>query len=382
HGVSITGSPVEMTISAMVPDVGDALTLVNDIHVDGNAGVPGAGTCARVGSVTGVSAGSDGSVFFVDRNSGDGRLRLLSPQGELIDIAGGGSDQTDGIPALNADISIVGDVQFDEANNRVFFTGTFDGASRVLRVNLASTPPQLFVYGGQPGALPGDGDGGLATSAHFLAAGDLAVDPTNPTALYVVDAGHDRIRRIDGLTIDGVYGVDDGNCATDAIALNDCADCNIAFTPEGDAMYVFGRICGSSPGGNTPGIVRLDLDGSDDVTGITHIAGSSGGNFEWDGLSALNGRFSDSGGLVVGADDNLYFAETNNHRIGRLDLSTNVLSVVMGDGTAGSNGNHGAAGSARLNDPLRLEVRNGNDLVIADEGNHAVRMIWNLFDES
>ncbi|MGH1346708.1 MAG: hypothetical protein ACRBN8_34395 [Nannocystales bacterium] len=382
HGVSVSGSPVEMTISAAVPAVGDALTLVNDTHVDGNAGVPGAGTCARVGGVTGVSAGSDGSVFLVDRNSGDGRLRLLSPEGDLVDIAGGGSDETDGIPALNADISVVGDVQFDEANNRVFFTGTFDGASRVLRVNLASTPPQLFVYGGQPDALPGDGDGGLATSAHFLAAGDLAVDPTNPTALYVVDAGHDRIRRIDGLTIDGVYGINDGDCAADAIALSDCADCNIAFAPDGNAMYVFGRICGSDPGGATPGIVRLDLNGADEVTSITHIAGSTGGDFDWAGLTGPNARFSAAGGLVVGADDNLYFAETNSHQVGRLDLSTNVLSIVMGDGSAGSNGNHGPAVSARLNEPVRLEVRNGSDLLIADEGNHAVRMVWDLFDGS
>jgi len=382
HGVSITGSPVDMTISAMDPSVGDALTLVNDTHVDGNARVPGAGTCARVGSVTGVSTGSDGSVFLVDRNAGDGRLRLLSPEGELVDIAGGGSDQTDGIPALNADISVVGDVQFDEANNRVFFTGTFDGASRVLRVNLATTPPLLFVYGGQPSALPGDGDGGLATSAHFLAAGDLAVDPTNPTSLYVVDAGHDRIRRIDGLTIDSVYGIDNGDCAADVVAINDCADCNITFAPDGSAMYVFGRICGSGPDGTTPGIVRLNLSAADEVSSVTHIAGSTDGSFDWDGLTGLNARFSAPGGLVVGADDNLYFAETNSHRVGRLDLSTNVLSVVMGNGSAGSNGNYGAATNARLNEPLRLEVRNGSDLVIADEGNHAVRMIWNLFDGS
>ncbi len=380
HGVSIAGSPVEMTISAVAPAAGDAMTIVNDTHVDGNVGVPGAGTCARVGDVTGISTGSDGSVFLVDRNSGDGRLRLLSPEGELIDIAGGGSDETDGIPALNADISIVGDVQFDEANNRVFFTGTFDGASRVLRVNLASTPPQLFVYGGQPNPLPGDGDGGLATSAHFLAAGDLAVDPTNSTALYVVDAGHDRIRRIDGLTIDGVYGVDDGDCATDEIAISDCADCNIAFTPDGDSIYVFGRICGTAPDGTTPGIVRLDLSGSDEVIDITHIAGSTDGEFQWPGLLGPNARFSSAGGLVVGADDNLYFAETNSHRVGRLDPSTNVLSVVMGDGDEGSNGNYGPATGARLNDPLRLEVRNDSDLVIADEGNHAVRMIWGIFD--
>lgn len=382
HGVSITGSPVEMTITAAAPSPGDAMTLVNDTHVDGNAGVPGAGTCARVGGVTGVSAGSDGSVFLVDRNAGDGRLRLLSPEGELVDIAGGGFDDTDGIPALNADISVVGDVQFDEANNRVFFTGTFDGASRVLRVNLASTPPQLFVYGGQPDALPGDGDGGLATSAHFLAAGDLAVDPTNPDALYVVDSGHDRIRRIEGLTIEGVYGIDDGDCAEDVVAINDCADCNLAFAPDGSAMYVFGRICGSSPDGTTPGIVRLDLGVGDDVTAITHIAGDTDGSFDWNGVTGLNARFSAAGGLVVGADDNLYFVEPNSHRVGRIDLSTNVLSAVMGDGNPGSNGNHGSAVNARLNDPLRLDVRNGSDLVIADEGNHAVRMVWDIFDGS
>ncbi len=378
HGVSVSGSPVEMTIQAEAPEAATALTVVNYQHVDGNEGVPGAATCAQVGDVSGVSTGSDGSVYFVDRNSGDGRLRLVSPVGELVDLAGGGEDEVDGIPALNADLAAMGDVVYDEANDRVFFTGTFGGASRVLRVNLAATPPQLFVYAGQPTPLPGDGDGGLATLGHFLNAGDLALDPSNPAALYVVDAGHDRIRRVESLVIEDVYGVDDGNCMTDAVALNDCADCNIAFAPDGNAMYVFGRICGTSPGGTTPGIVRLNLSPADAVTGITHLAGSNDGDFEWDGLTGPNARFSGSGGVVVGTDGNLYFAETNSHRVGRLDLSTNVLTAVMGDGVEGSGGNHGPATNARLNDPMRLDVRNGTDLVIADEGNHAVRMVWGL----
>ncbi|MEM6296872.1 MAG: hypothetical protein AAGA54_36750 [Myxococcota bacterium] len=378
HGVSVSGSPVELTIQAQAPSAATALTIVNYQHVDGNEGVPGAATCAQVGDVSGVSTGSDGSVYFVDRNSGDGRVRLVDPVGAIVDIAGGGEDEVDGIPALNAELNAMGDVVFDEDNDRLFFTGTFGGASRVLRVNLAASPPQLFVYAGQPTPLPGDGDGGLATLGHFLNAGDLEIDPTNPDALYVVDAGHDRIRRIESLVVEDVYGVDDGDCTNDEVALNDCADCNIAFAPDGNAMYVFGRICGSDPGGTTSGIVRLNLSGADEVTGIIHLAGSSGGELDWNGLTGPNARFESSGGIVVGDDGNLYFAETNSHRVGRLDLSTNVLSAVMGDGTEGSGGNHGPATSARLNDPMRLDVRNGTDLVIADEGNHAVRMVWGL----
>lgn len=379
HGVSVTGSPVLMTVTAEAPSIGDAMTLVNDTHVDGNSGVPGGGACARVGTVSGVSAGSDGSVFFVDRHGGDGRLRWLSPDGELENIAGGGLDETDGIPALNADIGSISDVHYDEANDRVFFTGQFGDASRVLRVNLASVPPRLFVYGGQSEELPEDGDDGLATEAHFDGATDIVVDPSNPDALYVVDAGHDRIRRIENLIVEGVYGVEDGDCATDLVAINDCSSCNMAFDPDGSGIYVFGRICGSAPGGTTFGIVRLALDGSDNVASITHIAGNSSGTPGWsDGDAATSTRFSSSGGLVVGADGDLYFSESSSERVGRIDLATGTLTSVMGDGTEGSAGNHEPAVDARLNNPTRLALR-GSDLLIADEGNHAVRMIWSLF---
>lgn len=374
HGVQVAGSPVVISANAAAPADDDIITAVNVDHTSGNLGVPGAGTCARVGDVAGVSVTSDGGIYFADNDGGEGRIRLIDGDGHVVDVAGGGAASVDGVPALDADLANVRDVLFDEDNNRVFLTGTYGGASSVLRINLNSSPPGLFVFAGQATPLPGDGDDGLATAAHLTNATDIAFDPTNPDAVYVVDAGHQRIRRIESLVIEHVYGVDDGDCA-DTVALQNCTDCNLAFSPTGE-LYVFGSICGSGPGGNTPGIVRLTLDGSGDVIGIEHIAGASGGTLDWPGFNRLAARFDSAGGLLVGSDGDIYFVEQDGHRVGRIDMVTDNLAVVAGDGTQGASGDYGAAADARLNFPLRLDERASGELVIADFENAAVRLVW------
>ena len=377
HGAAINGSPVVISVDAAAPDSGEIFTAVNVDHTPGNAGVPGAGTCARVGDVAGVSVVSDGGIYFGDNTGGDGRVRLLDASGVVVDVAGGGAASVDGVPALDADLGNVRDVLYDEANNRLFLTGAYGGGSSVLRVNLASNPPGLFVFAGQPVALPSDGDNGLATVAHLSNATDIAFDPTNTDAMYVVDAGHGRIRRIESLVIEHVYGVDDTDCGDVVVGLANCSDCNLAFDDSGD-LYVFGRICGSDPGGSTPGIILLDLeDGA--VVGVTHYAGNSGGTFAWPGFGRLSARFESPGGLLFGSDGNLYFVEQDAHRVGRIDAVTGLLSVVAGTGTAGASGDYGLATSAQLDAPLRIDERPSGDLVIADFDNAAVRVVWDAF---
>jgi sugar lactone lactonase YvrE len=108
---------------------------------------------------------------------------------------------------------------------------------------------------------------------------------------------------------------------------------------------------------------------------ITTAAGSGIPGFAGDGGPAaqalLNGPFD------VGFDTagNLFFSDTFNHRIRRVDGSSGIVTTVAGSGARGYAGDGGPATAAALNEPYGIAVdRNGN-IYVADRHNHCVRQI-------
>ena len=93
---------------------------------------------------------------------------------------------------------------------------------------------------------------------------------------------------------------------------------------------------------------------------IDTVAGGAMAGFAGDGgppLSALlafqkpNDNPEPGGGLAIDAQDRLYIADTENHRIRRVDFAANVIETVAGNGTAGFSGDGGPATEAPLNYP-------------------------------
>ncbi len=74
---------------------------------------------------------------------------------------------------------------------------------------------------------------------------------------------------------------------------------------------------------------------------------------------------------VVG--DRLLVADSGNHRIGELDLSSGSFRTLAGTGEAGLDGDGGAAGEARLNEPTGLAADADGRVWIGDLGNGVVR---------
>jgi sugar lactone lactonase YvrE len=73
--------------------------------------------------------------------------------------------------------------------------------------------------------------------------------------------------------------------------------------------------------------------------------------------------------------DNLYIADTANHRIRRVDHRTQIIATVAGNGTAGFSGDGGPATSAQFNDPNGVRFDAFGNLYIADTVNHRVRRV-------
>ena len=53
---------------------------------------------------------------------------------------------------------------------------------------------------------------------------------------------------------------------------------------------------------------------------------------------------------------NVYIADTSNHRIRKLTVSTGIISTIVGTGTGSYSGDNGAATSAALNNPQGVAV--------------------------
>jgi sugar lactone lactonase YvrE len=88
--------------------------------------------------------------------------------------------------------------------------------------------------------------------------------------------------------------------------------------------------------------------------------------------AALNHPFD----VALDAAGNLYFSDTGNHRIRRVDASTGIVTTIAGNGRKGYSGDGGPATAAMLNEPYGLAIDgNGETLFFADRLNRRVRKI-------
>ncbi|MEZ4703406.1 MAG: hypothetical protein R2834_23955 [Rhodothermales bacterium] len=83
------------------------------------------------------------------------------------------------------------------------------------------------------------------------------------------------------------------------------------------------------------------------------------------------------GGKIAINDDRtaIYLADTKNNRIRKIDIATRMVTTIAGTGAAGYSGDGGSAVSATLNGPTDVYVSHDQDIYFADTENHVIRKI-------
>src|SRR5436305_9993230 len=108
---------------------------------------------------------------------------------------------------------------------------------------------------------------------------------------------------------------------------------------------------------------------------IATVAGVGEKGFAGDGgpaaTAVLNGPFD----VAFDRAGNLYFSDTFNHRIRRIDARTGVITTIAGSGEGGYVGDGGPATRASLNEPYGIVLDRADNLYIADRLNRRVRRV-------
>jgi DNA-binding beta-propeller fold protein YncE len=108
---------------------------------------------------------------------------------------------------------------------------------------------------------------------------------------------------------------------------------------------------------------------------ITTAVGTGRAGDSGDGGPAARAGLNQPFDLVFDMAGNLYFADTGNHRIRRVDARSGTINTVAGNGTKGFAGDGGKATEARLDEPYGLALDEQGNLYFADRLNRRVRKV-------
>jgi GT2 family glycosyltransferase/DNA-binding beta-propeller fold protein YncE len=141
-------------------------------------------------------------------------------------------------------------------------------------------------------------------------------------------------------------------------------------TPGGLALGPNGDIYFADS--NNHVIRRVDVRGN-----IAPVAGSHelGAGFSGDNGPAVNARLDTPDGVAIAPDLDLIVADSHNDRIRRVDRQTGVITTIAGSGENGYDGDEVPATEAALNTPSAVAAAPNGDLYIADTLNYRVRVV-------
>ena len=92
-------------------------------------------------------------------------------------------------------------------------------------------------------------------------------------------------------------------------------------------------------------------------------------------ITTAAGQLSFPTGAVYDKDGNLYFSERGSCRVNKMTAGTGEISAVAGTGVCGFSGDSGPAASAQLNAPSGLALDPQGNLAIVDSGNCRIRRV-------
>lgn len=364
------GAVTASSILTLSPSLALAQTSARVITVAGT-GVPGYETEPRGGAAAnqspinnpyGIVPGPDGALYFCEVDTG--RIRRVDVGRNLLStVAGTGEPgyRPESRRPMETPFSAPHEIRWDSESNLYIVERDNHTVRRIAgRTGLVTT----MAGNGEPGFA---GDGRQAVLSQLNRPHSIAFDSRGN--LLICDIGNQRLRRVDRETGEmstlsgtGVAAATPDNGPLTGTAL--MGPRSIDADRNGNAYLVLRE-------GNA--VYRLHLNSDR----LQRLAGTGEQGYSGDGEDALSARFNGPKGIAHSPTDNsLYVVDTENHVIRRIDLSSGLISTVLGNGERGD-GPDGDPLGCRLNRPHGVCVHN-DVLYVGDSENHRIRAVTGL----
>jgi uncharacterized protein YjdB len=354
--VVYTVTPVAAITGPTTVCPGNTITL-SDATPGGtwSSGNPSIATVGSTGIVAGLSAGSVIISYGVTSGGCTGYATAWINVGSAIitTIAGGGGSLGDGGPATAAQLTLPTTVFVDGANNK--YVADF-GGSRVRLINSSGT---ISTFAGTGVASYG-GDGFAATAALVNAPAGVCKDATGN--VYIAEQNGCRIRKVNTA---GIISTICGNGTCSSTGDGTPATAATVNHPTGISIDPSGNIYIAEWGGGF--VRRIDPSGV-----ISRVAG--GGGVLGDGGPATAAQLAGPYAISLDGLGNLYISDQNHARIRLVNLSSGIISTVVGTGIPGFSGDNNPATAAQLNASTGVYADQYN-LYVADGNNQRIRKV-------
>jgi trimeric autotransporter adhesin len=302
--------------------IDNSMTSVNIVAGNGKECCFKEGAAARsisVYDVDSLAVDSKSNVYFGGLNAKDGAfIRKVDVAADTVStVAGHASPSTritaEGAPSLQADVRDPKGIVVTKSGTLIVSIDT----SYIL-AELSGGEAKRVAGTGQKGY---SGDGELAIDAKF----DLPSFLTSDTHgnLFVADYFNHRIRRIDAkshliTTVAGNGSTQSSGDNGPAIEAGVVYPFGIAVDAEGDLYVIENGAATIRRVDNNTGLIRT-------------IAGTGHPGFSGDGGPAINAEISPAA-IALDSLGNLYFSEIPNNRIRKIDMHSEIISTVVGNG--------------------------------------------------
>lgn len=389
----------------------DTYGVITTIAGDGSGTYSGDGGLATNAGLVpyGVSVDAYGDVFVADNNNN--RIRQVDPYGIITTVAGTNLSgfSGDGEAATNARLyqprglamdSYGRTLIADTSNNRIRRFG--QGPILVLdRATAANAGDYTLVVSSSFGSVtsavatltvllppaivspPANQTAGLGSNATFT----VAATGTAPLAYQWLFNGTNLPNQTSqSLNLTNVQWSDGGNYSviitnnygsvtSSVVTLTVGWPPSVASQPT-NLMVAVGNTALLSVGaaGDGPFSYQWQFNGTNLPPIVITVAGSGSIGFSGDGGAATNAKLNSPYGVAVDGRGNVFFADSGNFRIRRVDTN-GIISTVVGTGTAGYSGDGGQATNATLRLPEGMAFDQCGNLFFADFNNAVVRRV-------
>ncbi|MEK6590028.1 MAG: hypothetical protein AABZ11_05040, partial [Nitrospinota bacterium] len=336
-------------------DINNKITTIAGNGTAGYSGDRLPATSALLKYPSRVVVDAQGNLFFSD--TGNYRIRKIGMDRTISTIAGNGFQGYSGDDgkAINVKISWSHGLTIDGHGN--LFIADMDN-HRIRKVS--SDGIITTIAGNGTGGYSGDGGG--ATNANLNYPNGIAIDKLGN--LFIADSSNHRIRKV---TPDGIITTIAGNGTAGYSGDGGLANSARLNYPNEVIIDGLGNLFIADTSNHR--IRKVSPDGI-----ITTVAGNGSAGYGGDGGLAINASLNYPRGITIDSYDNLFIADTSNHRIRKVSPD-GIITTIAGNGTAGYGGDGGQATSAKINSPYGVFVDGQGNLFITDRSNHRIRKV-------